>query len=110
MAPAPVRDGRPPARAAVRAMLEARSVAIVGASNRPGSFGARMVSETARGAASLAVHLVNPRYDAIDGRPCRPSLRDIDGSVDLVLLGVPDSALEAELALAAERGDRSAVI
>lgn len=95
---------------AVRTMLEARSVAVVGASSRPGSFGARMVAEVARSAAPLDLHLVNPRYSEVDGRPCLPSLSDLADPVDLVLLGVPDAALEDQLALAAGRGDRSAVI
>lgn len=95
----------------VRCMLEPRSVAVVGASSRPGSFGARMVDEVLRSRPDLAVHLVNPRYDAVAGRRCYPSLADLpDGPVDLVLLGVGDQALEAELSLAAVRGDRSAVI
>ncbi len=82
----------PPERAAVRAMLEARSVAIVGASGAARELRRTGWSaETARGSAPVTVHLVNPRYDAIDGRPCLPSLRAIDGPVDLVLLGVPDS-------------------
>ena len=72
-------------------MLEARSVAIVGASARPGSFGHRMVTEVQRSTAPLDVHLVNPRYAAIDGRPCVASLTRPRDPVDLVLLGVPDS-------------------
>ena len=91
-------------------MLEARSVALVGASARLGSFGFRMVSEVARSKAPLELHLVNPRYDAVLGHRCLPSLDDVPGPVDLVLLGVRDSAVEAELERAARRGDRSAVI
>ena len=55
-------------RAAVAAMLGARSMAVVGASARPDSFGARMVIEAQRG--SARVHLVNPRYDRIGELPC----------------------------------------
>jgi acetate---CoA ligase (ADP-forming) len=99
-----------PAGPAVAPMLEARSIALVGASPRPGTFGARMVEEVAKSPARPAVHLVNPRYREIGGRPCLPSLADLPDPVDLVLLGVPDAALEQQLALAAERGDRSAVI
>ena len=91
-------------------MLEARSVALVGASPRPGSFGQRMVDEVTRSPAGPQVHLVNPRYAEIGGRPCVPSLADLPEPVDLVLLAVPDAALEQQLALAARRGDRSAVI
>jgi acyl-CoA synthetase (NDP forming) len=95
---------------AVRAMLEPRRVAVVGASARPGSFGERLVSEVGASPAPLEVHLVNPRYDRIGDRTCVPSLDAIAGPVDLVLLGVPDDAVEEQLALAARRGDRAAVL
>ena len=80
-------------RPALLAMLEARSVALVGASSRPGSLGERMVAEVGRSPATPRIHLVNPRYRRIDGRPCHPSLADLPETVDLVLLGVPDPAL-----------------
>jgi acyl-CoA synthetase (NDP forming) len=95
---------------AVRAMLGARSVAVVGASARPGSFGERLVTEVLRSPSAPEVTLVNPRYDVVAGRPCVPSLRDLAEPVDLVLLAVNDSVVEEQLSLAAERGDRSAVV
>jgi acetate---CoA ligase (ADP-forming) len=95
-------------RAAVAAMLGARSMAVVGASARPDSFGARMVIEAQRGSAQT--HLVNPRYDRIGDQPCVASLVDLDEPVDVVLLGVPNSALVEQLELAAEVGARSAVL
>ncbi len=95
-------------RSAVAAMLGARSVAVVGASPRPDSFGARMVIEAQRG--SARVHLVNPRYDEIDGMPCAGSLADLDEPVDLALLGVPDNVLVDQLEAAVEAGTRSAVL
>jgi acetate---CoA ligase (ADP-forming) len=97
-------------RPALLAMLEARSVALVGASERPGSLGARMIAEVSRSPARPRIHLVNPRYQRLAGQPCHPSLADLPEPVDLVLLGVPDAALAGLLELAARRGDRSAVI
>ncbi|HEV2240762.1 MAG TPA: acetate--CoA ligase family protein [Streptosporangiaceae bacterium] len=91
-------------------MLEARSVALVGASPRPGTFGQRMTEEVAKSPSRPDIYLVNPRYREISGRRCYPSLADLPGPVDLVLLAVPDAALEQQLTLAARRGDRSAVI
>jgi acetate---CoA ligase (ADP-forming) len=91
-------------------MLEARSVALVGASPRPGSFGQRMTDEVTRSPSRPDIYLVNPRHRDIAGRPCYPSLAELPGPVDLVLLAVPDAALEQQLMIAAERGDRSAVI
>jgi acyl-CoA synthetase (NDP forming) len=106
--PAPARTHR--ATAAVTAMLEARSVALVGASARPGSLGERMVAEVARSPARPRTYLVNPRYADIGGTPCLPSLDELPEPPDLVLLAVPDTALEAELHAAARNAARSAVI
>ena len=92
------------------AMLEARTVAVVGASAREASFGLRMATELARSPGPVTTYLVNPRYDRVLGRACVPTLDDVPEAVDLVLLGVRDSSLEAELERAAVRGDRSAVI
>ena len=97
-------------RPALLAMLEARSVALVGASPRPGSLGERMLAEVSRSPAAPRVYPVNPRYQEIAGSPCYRSLADLPETVDLVLLGVPDSALADQVSLAAQRGDRSAVI
>lgn len=97
-------------RNSLLSMLEARSVAVVGASPREGSFGLRMATEVCRSKAPIEIHLVNPRYDSVLGHRCVASLDEIEGPVDLVLLGVRDSVLEAELQRAAWRGDRSAVI
>jgi acyl-CoA synthetase (NDP forming) len=92
-------------------MLEARSVALVGASPRDGSLGQRMITEMARSSPAPRTYLVNPRHTEIAGTPCYPSLAELpEESVDLVLLAVPDTALEEQLTLAARRGDRSAVI
>jgi acetate---CoA ligase (ADP-forming) len=105
-----VRPARRPQRQPILAMLEARSVALVGASPRPGSFGQRMIEEVSRSPAGPQVHLVNPRYARIGERTCHRSLADLSGPVDLVLLAVPDGALEQQLGLAARHGDASAVI
>ena len=91
-------------------MLEARTVALVGASARAGSLGARMIAEVARSPSRPRTYLVNPRYDDIEGTPCLPSLAELPEPVDLVLLAVPDTALEAQLDAAARTQARSAVI
>jgi acetate---CoA ligase (ADP-forming) len=96
--------------ARVRAMLSARSVAVVGAGDRPGSFGWRLTTEALRSPGVERVHLVSPTRTSAFGRPCVPSLADVPEPVDLVLLGVPDKALAETLAVAADRGDVGAVV
>jgi acetate---CoA ligase (ADP-forming) len=97
-------------RRALTAMLEARSVALVGASARPGSLGARMIEEVARSPSRPRTYLVNPRYADIGGVPCLPDLAAVPEPVDLALLAVPDHALEQQLSAAAQSQARSAVI
>jgi acetate---CoA ligase (ADP-forming) len=94
----------------VGAMLEARSIAVVGASDRPDSFGLRLATEVLRSPSAPAVHLVHPRRREVLGRACLPSLAAVPEPVDLVLLGVPDVALAEQVALASTRGDAGAVV
>jgi acetate---CoA ligase (ADP-forming) len=97
-------------RSSLTAMLEARSVALVGASTRPGSLGARMIEEVTRSPSRPRTYLVNPRYADIGGVPCLPGIAEVPEPVDLALLAVPDAALEAQLVAAAENQARSAVV
>jgi acetyltransferase len=53
-------------------MLEARSVAVVGASVKEGSLGRQMLVELRRGGYEGDVYPVNPGYDEIDGLRCYP--------------------------------------
>ena len=91
-------------------LLEPRSLAVVGASARPGSFGDTLVAQLLAGGYPGAVHLVNPRYREVAGRPCLPSLADLPEPVDLAVLAVPNAALEAQLRSAAAAGIPAAVI
>ena len=91
-------------------LLEPRSLAVVGASARPGSFGDQLVAQLLSGGYRGAVYLVNPRYREVAGRPCHPSLADLPGPVDLAVLAVPNAALEAQLRAAAAAGIPAAVI
>jgi len=91
-------------------MMSARSVAVVGASDRPDSFGWRLTTEALRSPGYERIHLVHPTRTSVLGRPCVPSLDDVPEPVDLVLLGIPDAALAPTLALASARGDAGAVV
>ncbi len=109
--PAEASPALTPARpAALTAMLEARSIALVGASRRPGSLGEQMVLQAAASPSRPRLYPVNPRYREVGGLPCQPSLAGLPEPADLALLAVPDAALEEQLTAAAELGCRSAVI
>jgi acetate---CoA ligase (ADP-forming) len=90
-------------------MLEARSVAVVGASVKEGSLGRQMMIELRRGGFDGEVFPVNPGYEEIDGYRCYPSVAELPGPVDLAILGVANARLEEALRGAATVGARSAV-
>jgi len=97
-------------RSALQTMLEADSVAVVGASARPGSFGERMMLELIEGGFDGRIYPINPRYEEILGHGCYGTIADLPEPADVAILGVPNRALEEQLGAAAEARARSAVI
>ena len=91
-------------------LLAPRSVAVVGASARDGSFGKRLATEALRSTGVSRVELVNPAYDSVLGRPCVPTLDDLDEPVDLVVLGVPDALLPEQVTRARANGAGGVVV
>src|SRR5918998_90333 len=96
--------------AALRAMLEARSVALVGASPKPGTPGNHMVRQLMVGRFAGRVAAVNPKYEEVEGVACYPSLEEVPFVPDLVLLGVGNRLLEDQRGGAAERGAGGVVV
>ena len=77
-------------------LLSPRSVAVVGASPKPESFGWSSYRALVDAGYEGDIHLVNPRYDAIDARPCVPTLSELS-SVDHAMLVVSNALLESVL-------------
>ncbi|MEO8424402.1 MAG: acetate--CoA ligase family protein [Actinomycetota bacterium] len=102
-------SGEPDARTALERMLEARSVAVVGASVKEGSLGRQMMVELIRGGFEGEVYPVNPGYDEVLGHRCYPSIADVPEPVDLAILGVANQRIEQALRDAVTVGARSAV-
>jgi acyl-CoA synthetase (NDP forming) len=95
---------------ALHAVLEARSVAVVGASSRFDSPGYHMVKQLIIGGFSGEVAAVNPKYDEVEGIACFPSLGEVPFIPDLVLLGVGNRRLERQMEDAARCGARGVVV
>ena len=81
-----------------------RSIAVVGASDRPGSFGQR--TQANLGVFKGKVYLVNPGRDEIAGVPSFRSLADLPESPDCVVLATPQPTVEGlvEECVAVEAG------
>lgn len=102
-------SGEPGTPIALERMLEARSVAVVGASVKEGSLGLQMMVELLRGGFDGAVYPVNPGYDEVLGHRCYPSIDQVPERVDLAILGVANHRVEQALRDAVDAGAGSAV-
>src|ERR671916_2093640 len=91
-------------------MLEARSVALVGASPKPATAGNRMIRQLMVGGFSGRAAAVNPKYDEVEGVACYSSLEEVPFVPELVLLGVGNRLLEEQMEAAAELGARGVVV
>ncbi len=75
----------------LRRLFEPQSIALVGASARVGSFGARTAENLARFTGRL--YLINPRHDTIGDQPCYRSLADLPETPDCVILATAKEAV-----------------
>ena len=66
-----------------------RSIAIVGASDDPGRIGGRPLSYMINQRFDGAIYPVNSKRDTVQGLKAYPSLAEVPGDVDFVLIAVP---------------------
>lgn len=70
-------------------LFRPRSVAVVGASRRPGSIGRQVVANLIAGGFQGPVYPVNPKAEVVLSVPAFASVKAIPGPVDLAVLVVP---------------------
>jgi acyl-CoA synthetase (NDP forming) len=90
----------------LRVFRDPASVAVVGASGDPAKWGYWLARGALAGASRRAVHLVNRRGGVIDGHRSVPSLAEIEGPLDLVVLSVPPAGVPGLVDEALDRGAR----
>lgn len=73
-------------------LFRPRAIAIVGASETPGSVGRDVVENLQERAFSGAIYPVNPKRHTLLGLPCFDSLAAVPGPVDVVAIAVPAAA------------------
>lgn len=88
-------------------LLRPRSIALVGASPRPGSYGNGMVRACLEAGFEGTVHLVNPKYDEIAGQSCHPSLDALPEVPDHAVLMIANARVEQAVADAIRLGIRA---
>lgn len=91
-------------------LLRPRSVAVIGASARPESFGWHVLRQLRDFGYAGRVFAVNPGYREIEGVPCFASVRDIPEPVACAAICLADERLEATLSDVAAAAIPAAVI
>jgi len=102
------REQRADSRAVARILLP-RAVAVIGASDRPGTVG-RLLWEHVRSSVDVPVHAVNPRLEHLDGQRCFGSVDDLPDDVSLAIIAVPARAIESTVDACIAKRMRGAVI
>jgi acetyltransferase len=86
------------------------SVALIGASERPGSLGALVLANILSGGFEGPVYAVNPKYRSLSGLACYASVKDLPGVPDLCVIATPPSTIPGILDDIGQSGGRAAVI
>ena len=87
-----------------------KSVALVGASATPGKIGNSILDSLVNYDYKGEVYPINPKADKIFGKKCYPSVAEIPGKVDLVVVSVDLSVTAPVLEDCAKKGVHSVVI
>ncbi len=102
-------QGRPLYGAAeLSRLIDPRTVAIVGASDTPGSFGQRTLANMADFTGE--VFGINPKYRTLMDRPCVPSLKDLPRSPDCVIVCTARPTVPGMIEAAGEVGAGGAIV
>lgn len=88
-------------------LLRPQSIAILGASTRPGSVGNTLIQQIKHGGYAGRLYPVNPRYEAIEGIKCYPALAELPEVPEHVAFAVPNAAIEESLEQALALGIRA---
>ena len=96
--------------AAVGHVLRPSSVAVIGASRRPGTVGGEVVRNLLAAGFSGPLHLVNVRGGEVAGRPTVPTIADVEGEVELAVIVVPTNAVVDVARACAAKGVRALVV
>lgn len=98
------------AEAAVARVLRPTSVALIGASRRPGTVGAALLHNLIAGGFAGPLHVVHPDADEVAGVRAYRSIAEVPGPVDLAVIAVPAQRVPAAARACASAGVRALVV
>jgi acetate---CoA ligase (ADP-forming) len=95
---------------ALRSFLSPSSVAVIGASRRPGTVGAEVLGNLVVGGYTGALYPVNPHAERIHGLPAFASIAAVPGPVELAIVVVPASGVVGVARECAAAGVRALLV
>jgi acyl-CoA synthetase (NDP forming) len=101
---------RTAAAAAVAHFLRPASVAVVGASRRPGTVGSQVLANLLRSGFEGPVYPVNPRARTVQSLPAHGSVADLPEAVELAVVAVPAEAAAEVARECALKGVRALLV
>ena len=114
--------GRPPhseihtaiQRRGLEAMLAPRSIAVIGATSRPGTVGRRIIENLQQGKFQGKVYAVNARHTEVLGLKTYASIGGIptatEGPVDLALITTPAATVSPIVGECVDAGVKAAIV
>ena len=99
-----------PSKRKVEALTAPRNAVLVGASDRPGSWAARVWRNLHKYEFPGAVYSINPRRTEIWDKPCYPDFKSLPEAPDHLVVLVPAAGVSEALRAGAAAGARSATV
>jgi acetyltransferase len=91
-------------------LFEPASVAVIGATERPGAVGAVLVRNMLEAGYRGALAGVNPKYKSVQGVPCYGAIGKVPQRVDLAVIATPAPTVPELIEQCGKAGVRSAVV
>ena len=93
----------------MRALLDPKAIAVVGASQQPGR-GTSVVANLRDAGFSGEIYAVNPRYTDVLGYRCYPSVSELPDTVECIVIAIPARVACDVMEQAFARGIRAAIV
>ena len=90
--------------------FQPKRVALIGASERPGSIGLHVAENLLRAGFQGDIGFVNPKRSSVLGRPCYSSAANLPFVPELGVVATPPHAVPAVIAELGQKGCRAAVV
>ncbi|HXJ86155.1 MAG TPA: bifunctional acetate--CoA ligase family protein/GNAT family N-acetyltransferase [Candidatus Binatia bacterium] len=100
----------PPARGGLEPLFLPRSVAVIGATNRPGTVGLSVLTNLLDSKFPLKIYPINPSHPEVAGIKTQKRIADLPGGVDLALVVTPAQTVPAIIGECVDAGVKSAVV